>query len=246
MTNLSSRGLRSRLRGSTRSGNWTIDCHSRLRKLEKSVLSLGSVANFSCSRNRTPTSPLSVTSQPGSALVPSNNRSSSSCSSFSVTNARRRFHHKRRCFYCETSSSYQPFLPPSPGVRGRPSRTLYCPFLWCGSWGSKQIQNTYFRHNHSIVGTSEITSHSHEKLNDCVPQRPEVDIEHCDEVTQRYLRAPSGGVNVKNPSQRFTGIYFLVIATYPLHKSTEMFAFIRILAPQQWIRRTCWKVDGGP
>lgn len=94
MMNLSSRGLRSRLRGSTLSGNWTIDCHSRLRKLEKSVLSLGSVANFSCSRNRTPTSPLSMTSQPGSALVPSNDSSSSSCSSFSVTNARGRFPHE--------------------------------------------------------------------------------------------------------------------------------------------------------
>lgn len=92
--NLSSRGLSSRLRGSTLSGNWTIDCHSRLRKLGKSVLSLGSVVNFSCSRNRTPTSPLSMTSQPGSALVPSNDCSSSSCSSFSVRNVRSSFYHR--------------------------------------------------------------------------------------------------------------------------------------------------------
>lgn len=211
--NLSSRGLRSRLRGSTLSGNWTIDCHSRLRKLEKSVLSLGSVADFSCSRNRTPTSPLSMTSQPGSALVPSNNCSSSSCSSFSVTNARRCFHPKRRCFYGDTSSSYQPFLPPSPGVHGRPSRTLYCPFLWHGSCGSKGktfISDTII----PLLGLSEIMSHSHKKLNDSVPQRPEVDIEHCDEVAQRYLRAQAGGVNVKNPSQRYAGIYFLIISIY--------------------------------
>lgn len=38
----------------------------------------------------------------------------------------------------ETSSSYQPFLPPSPAVHGRPSKTLYCPFLWHGSCGSKR------------------------------------------------------------------------------------------------------------
>lgn len=94
--NLSSRGLSSRQRGSTLSGNWTMDFHSRLRKLGKSVLSLGSVANFSCSRNRTPTSPLSMTSQPGSAVVPSDDSSSlssSSCSCFSVPNKRRHFDH---------------------------------------------------------------------------------------------------------------------------------------------------------
>lgn len=107
-------------------------------------------------------------------------------------------------------------------------------------------KNTDYRHSHSIVGMSEITSHSHKKLDDGIPQRPEVDIEHRDEVTQGYLRAPSGGVNVKNPSQRDTRIYFLIIALDPVHKSAEMFAFIRILAPQQWVRRTCWKVDGGP
>lgn len=85
LMNLSSRGLSSRLRGSTLSGNWAIERHSRLRKLGKSVLSLGSEANFSCSRNSTPTSPLSMTSQPGSPLTPDSSSSSpSSCNSFSM------------------------------------------------------------------------------------------------------------------------------------------------------------------
>lgn len=84
LMNLSSRGVSSRLRGSTLSGNWAMERHSRLRKLGKSVLSLGSEANFSCSRKSTPTSPLSMTSQPGSPLTPDSS-SSSSCNSFSMT-----------------------------------------------------------------------------------------------------------------------------------------------------------------
>lgn len=114
----SSRGLSSRLRASTLSGNWTIDCHSRLRKLGKSVLSVGSAANFSCSRKRTPTSPLSMTSQPGSALVPSSRYSSSSPSSrscFSVTKAQERFHH-RPSLLLQPSSGNQQLLPAFPAT----------------------------------------------------------------------------------------------------------------------------------
>lgn len=44
-------------------------------------------------------------------------------------------------------------------------------------------ENIYFGHNYSIVSMFKIMSHSHKKLNDCIPQRPEVDIEHCDEVS---------------------------------------------------------------
>lgn len=90
LTNLSSKGVSSRLRGSTLSGNWAMECQSRLRKLGKSVLSFGSRSDFSCSRNSTPTSPLSMTSQPASldTIVSSSSLPSSlpsSCNSFSMT-----------------------------------------------------------------------------------------------------------------------------------------------------------------
>lgn len=155
--NRSSRGLSSRLRASTLSGNWTMDCHSRLRKLGKSVLSLGSVANCSCSRNRTPTSPLWITSQPGSALVPSVDSpwsSSSSCSCFSVTINGSRVNQTVSAAedpeIPETCSPYQPVQPPSPAAHGRPPRTLYCPSLLHGSCGSKETHSSQ-RHIGSLT-----------------------------------------------------------------------------------------------
>lgn len=82
LMNLSSRGLSSRVRGSTRSGNWAMERHSRLRKLGKSLLPSGSEASRRCSRKSSPTSPLAITSQPGSRSA-SGGSSSLSCNSLS-------------------------------------------------------------------------------------------------------------------------------------------------------------------
>lgn len=85
----SSNGLSSRLRGSTLSGTWAMVCHSRLRKFVKSVRSLKCDVWSSWSRNRTPTSPLSITSVPGPLICtaawyfPSFSSSSSNWSSSS-------------------------------------------------------------------------------------------------------------------------------------------------------------------
>lgn len=72
----SSSGLSSRLRGSTLSGNWLMALHNKLRKLVKSVRSSTLSACSNCSRNRTPTSPLLITSASGPSLDPDPSSSS--------------------------------------------------------------------------------------------------------------------------------------------------------------------------
>lgn len=152
----SSRGVSSRLRGSTRSGNWAMERHSRLRKLGKSVLSSGSQVAFSCSRNSVPTSPLSMTSQPGSPLrsVPSSSSlsSSSSASSFSTNTASSHvsfaYMYRFNLFNDEMYRTHRLDLPPSPAARSKPSRTSCCPSLWRGSCqeGRDQVKLSIIRH----------------------------------------------------------------------------------------------------
>lgn len=106
----SSSGLSSRLRGSTLSGNWLMALHNKLRKLVKSVRSSTLSACSNCSRNRTPTSPLLITSASGPSLDPDPSSSSltsstsSSCwSSLSDTK-------KKRMFITFTTQSYSDFI----------------------------------------------------------------------------------------------------------------------------------------